>query len=349
MTYTNGPGLHAKTRPTSDEMLVRLTALEAENAALHCRVAELELERAQASGVRENAAPDRGEEGLYRLLDALIDHSPSIIFIKDIEGRYLLINKRYEDECGTPREFLCGKTDHAWLPRADADRLRAQDMKIIAERMSVHYEEVLSVRNEDRTYMTIKFPLFDGKSNLLGLCGITTDITDIKRAEREREAMRDRLLAAQGEALRELSTPLMPIAKGILVMPLVGSVDEVRAARILDTLLEGITRESAHTVILDITGVRSVDGQVACTLACAARTAKLLGARVMLSGVRPDVAAKLVALGADLGGIAKVQTLATAIVSALGFSGSGAGKDGHTLRSPRALNGLGPRAGDRFR
>jgi PAS domain S-box-containing protein len=299
----------------------RIAGLEADNTALARRVAELEQALAQAGASREPGSAER----MSRLLAALIEHSPSLIFVKDVEGRYLLINRRYEEDCAVTREQLCGKTDHAWLPAASADGLRALDRKIIEGGVPVQFEETLPVRGEDRDYFTLKFPLFDDDGALLGLCGIATDITGTKRAEKERDAMRERVLVAQSEALMELSTPLVPIADGVLAMPLVGQIDPARAARIMEALLEGISQQGAHTAILDITGVRSVDRDVADALVRAAHAAGLLGARVVLSGIGPDVARALVELGSDLGAITTVSTLQSAIARALGPAPEGTG------------------------
>jgi len=296
--------------------LARIAALEAENTTLKRRIAEIEA--LDTSPKSSPTTTDGKADNLSKLLYALVERSPSDIFVKDRNGRYVFINQRFEEDCAVTREGLYGSTDHAWVPAHIADLVRVQDQKIIEDGVPVQFEEIIPVRGQDKVYFTIKFPLFDEDNNLLGLCGIATDITEAKRIERERDAMREQMLAAQLEALRELSTPLMPIADGVLAMPLVGAIDDARAGRIMDTLLEGISRQSAHTAILDITGVRSVDAQVADALVAAARAAKLLGARVLLSGVRPDVARTLVDLGADLGGITTVPTLQSAIAIVLG-------------------------------
>jgi rsbT co-antagonist protein RsbR len=313
------------THRSIDEALARMEALETRNLALEFENAALlrRVEELEGNGPREPTSVERHAEGVRRLLAAVIDRSPSIIFVKDIEGRYILINRRFEEDCGVTREQLFGKTDHVWLPASEADSLRKIDQKIIDAGVPVQYEETLPIGGEVRVYFTLKFPLFEG-DKLLGLCGIATDITSARRVERERDAMRDKVLVAQDEALRELSTPLMPIADGVLAMPLVGRIDEARAARIMDALLEGITQKAAHTAILDITGVRSVDAQVADALVGAARAAGLLGTRVLLSGVSPEVAKTLVELGADLGKISTVPTLEAAIARVLGRPGRAA-------------------------
>lgn len=146
--------------------------------------------------------------------------------------------------------------------------------------------------------------------------GTWQDITENKAVE---ETLRQ-----QAAALLELSTPLIPISDDTLVMPLIGVVDSRRAAQVLETLLRGIAERGAQVAILDITGVGVVDTQVAEALLRAARAAQLLGAEVVLSGIRPDVAQTLVQLGADLGGITTSGTLQAGIQHAMRRRSAGA-------------------------
>ena len=129
---------------------------------------------------------------------------------------------------------------------------------------------------------------------------LANDITQHKTTEKEREALQQQLIATQEEALRELSTPLVPIAAGVIAMPLVGKVDSRRAALIMETLLDGVVRHGAHSAILDITGVQTVDTAAANALVAAARACKLLGTRVAITGVRADVAQTLAGLDVEL-------------------------------------------------
>jgi rsbT co-antagonist protein RsbR len=313
----------ASAQTSAGDAISRIAALEAENAALRGRVGELENALARARAEVGPAEPDAYAGCSRHVLVAVLDRSPSIIFVKDMEGRYILMNQRFMDLFSLSREKLIGNTDHACFPHDVAEMVRDRDQAIIDGGVPLQFEETVPIKGEELTFFTIKFPLFDADNRPLGLCGITTEITEKKRVEWERDAMRERMLEAQREAVRELSTPLVPIADGVLAMPLVGRIDQVRAARIMDTLLEGISRQSAHTAILDITGVRAVDADVADALIGAARAARLLGARVVLSGLKPEVARTLVLLGADLGDIATVATLQTAIAHALGGSSRG--------------------------
>jgi rsbT co-antagonist protein RsbR len=141
--------------------------------------------------------------------------------------------------------------------------------------------------------------LFDADGKLLGVGGINRD-------ERERLALIESLQQSNAELqhtldlVREISTPLVPVMDGILVMPIVGEVDGRRAQQMQEMLLEGISRGGADTVILDITGVPVVDTSVANALIQAARASRLLGAESVLVGITPEVAQSLVGLGVDL-------------------------------------------------
>jgi rsbT co-antagonist protein RsbR len=141
------------------------------------------------------------------------------------------------------------------------------------------------------------------------MSGVTVDITQRKRAEEEQARLREELIASQGHLLAELSTPLIPISDQVLAMPLIGAIDQARAERVVEILLQGISARGARVAILDITGVPTVDTKVADTLMRAARGVQLLGAEVVLTGIRAEVAQTLVALGVDLGSIATRGTL----------------------------------------
>jgi anti-anti-sigma regulatory factor len=125
----------------------------------------------------------------------------------------------------------------------------------------------------------------------------------------EQQQLQDQVNQAQAALLAELSTPLIPISEHIVVMPLIGAIDARRSQQVLETLLEGINENQAQVVILDITGVAVVDTHVANGLLQAARAARLLGAEVILTGIRPEVAQAVIGLGVDMRGIVTHSTL----------------------------------------
>jgi rsbT co-antagonist protein RsbR len=155
----------------------------------------------------------------------------------------------------------------------------------------------------------------DGKP--LVVAGIVRDLTQQKQYEAERAAMQERIIEAQRSALRELSTPLIPISDAVVIMPLIGTIDSGRAQQVMETLLEGVAQHQAELAILDITGVSLVDTQVAQGLVRAAQAVRLLGAKVILTGIQPQIAQTLVHLGVDLSDIQTQGSLQAGIAAAL--------------------------------
>lgn len=152
---------------------------------------------------------------------------------------------------------------------------------------------------------------------VLALEGFITDITQQHQAEIERAQFQERIIEAQRSALREISTPIIPLGEGVVAMPLIGTIDSQRAQQVIEALLEGVAGSRASTAILDMTGVHVVDTQVANALLQAAQAVKLLGAQVIITGIRPEVAQILVSLGLDLSGITTLANLQSGIHYAL--------------------------------
>lgn len=121
------------------------------------------------------------------------------------------------------------------------------------------------------------------------------------QGELEREALQKQIL--------ELSSPIIPISDQIMVMPLIGLIDEVRAEKLVDSALQRMSQSGASVMILDITGVPRVNAQVARAIVDTARALRLLGAQTILTGIRPDVARTLLTVDVDLSGITTQSTL----------------------------------------
>ncbi len=138
---------------------------------------------------------------------------------------------------------------------------------------------------------------------------IDTDITARKQAEAVEAERQQEIIRVQAQAVEELSTPLIPITDEILVMPLVGMLDSMRARQVMENLLSGLAASRGKFAIIDITGVPVVDTAVASALLKAAHAARLLGSEVILTGIRPEVAQTLVHIDANLGSIIARGTL----------------------------------------
>ncbi|WP_438017281.1 substrate-binding domain-containing protein [Sorangium sp. So ce315] len=116
---------------------------------------------------------------------------------------------------------------------------------------------------------------------------------------------------ALSETVRELGCPIIPLLPGVLLVPLIGMIDGGRGQQVLEKVSEGVSRHGARRVLLDLTGVAFVDAQVAHLLGMTSRAAALLGARVYLVGVRPELAKRLVDV--DLGGLDTFASLSAAL------------------------------------
>jgi anti-anti-sigma regulatory factor len=128
-------------------------------------------------------------------------------------------------------------------------------------------------------------------------------------------------LQANLEVLREIGSPILPIFSGVILVPLVGAIDSARAERTMDAVLHGVYEHRARVVLLDITGVPTVDTAVANALVRTAQGVRLLGATPVLVGVRAEVAQTIVDLGIDLQGIVTQASLQEGLEYALRAQG----------------------------
>ena len=111
---------------------------------------------------------------------------------------------------------------------------------------------------------------------------------------------REKVVREQQVAIRELSTPVLQVRDRLLILPIVGIIDSVRARQITEQLLRNIRSARAKVVVIDVTGVPNVDSRVAGHLVQTVDAARLLGARVIVSGIAPEIAQTLVTIGVDL-------------------------------------------------
>ncbi|MFI0941472.1 STAS domain-containing protein [Streptomyces sp. NPDC021020] len=128
---------------------------------------------------------------------------------------------------------------------------------------------------------------------------------------------REEIIAAQAEQLLELSTPVVKLWDGIVGVPLVGTLDSARTQVVMEKLLQSLLDQNATHAIVDITGVPSVDTQVAQHLLKTVVAARMMGAECTISGIRPQIAQTIVALGIEFGDITTKATLADALRHAL--------------------------------
>ncbi|AUX20348.1 hypothetical protein SOCEGT47_008160 [Sorangium cellulosum] len=255
------------------------------------------------------------------LLEAIIDNAPLVIYARDQEGRYTVANRQLAAIFGRSRSELLGENPRAFLPGPVADRFEEQDRDAMAADAPITLEERLERDGRTRVFVGTRFALRDEDGEVTGVCGISTDITARVQAEEENRRMQEQMLRVQEETLRSISTPLLPIAPGVLVVPLVGKMSRARADQVIEALLLGVSSQQASIAIFDVTGVSEAGAEVTDALVRAARSVRLLGAEIVITGIRPSVAQTLVQLEAELGGIVTRGTLERGVAYALGARG----------------------------
>lgn len=163
--------------------------------------------------------------------------------------------------------------------------------------------------------------VFDDDGKLLALEGFLTDITESVRAQQEL-LEKLRIIEAQKDAIRNLSTPIVEVWEGVLTLPLVGAIDTTRAAEITQALLNAVATKRSRYAILDLTGVEAMDTSTADSIVRMVRAVELLGARGILVGIRAEVAQALTASKVDLSTIVTLSDLRQALIACIRGAGS---------------------------
>jgi rsbT co-antagonist protein RsbR len=249
----------------------------------------------------------------------LITNLADWVWEVDAQGRYTYSSEQVTDMLGYSVEEILGKTPFDFIKPDEAARIGEIFGEIAAAKAPIVNLENWNITQDGREVcmLTNGTPLLDEDGNLTGYHGIDRDITGRKQAELEQQRAQQQLIEAQQQALKELSTPVIPIMERIIVMPLVGEIDSMRAKDIMRVLLLGIREHRARVVILDITGVPIVDSGVAAHLDKTIQAARLKGARTIITGVSDEVAEAIVDLGIDWSKLDTLSDLRTGLVAAL--------------------------------
>ncbi|MGQ9772399.1 PAS domain S-box protein [Chloroflexus sp.] len=242
----------------------------------------------------------------------LLTAIPDLMFLLSTDGVFLDYKPDLAGKLLVPPEAFLNRHVTEVLPPELAAHVLERMTALQRSGQMQTFEYEIAIDNHPESYEA-RMILLQDKVMVL-----SRNITAQRQAERERSAMQEQIIQAQRATLRELSTPLMPIADGVVVMPLIGAIDTARAQQIMESLLYGVAEYKARVAIIDITGVKVVDTQVAGALIRAAQAARMLGAEVVLTGISPEIAQTLVHIGAELGTMKTTATLQEGIRYALG-------------------------------
>lgn len=143
-----------------------------------------------------------------REITNILHYTPAVVYIKDAAGRYRLVNPQYEALFGIQNQDVQGKTDDQVLPPDVARRYKASDAKVVEGKHSLQIEEEIPQPVGMRTYLTVKFPVYDESGDIDGICGIATDITAVKKAQNQLRRFSASIMASQEKERSALAREL---------------------------------------------------------------------------------------------------------------------------------------------
>ncbi|GAA1999322.1 PAS domain S-box protein [Catenulispora subtropica] len=253
-----------------------------------------------------------GRRADQSMFNALLESAPDAMVVVSPDGRIALVNRQTEVMFGYTRDELVGQPIEVLVPqRLRGRHVHHRDGFFAAPQMRPMGMDLdlFGVR-KDGSELPVEIslsPLATDGGKLV--CAAIRDVTE-RREQAER-------LKRQRDEIMELSTPVIQVWDRVLALPIIGTLDSGRAARLTEELLEKISELQAEVIILDISGVPTVDTLVAQHLLKTVQAATLMGATSILSGVRPETAQAIVHLGIDLGRLRSRNTLREALQLAL--------------------------------
>jgi rsbT co-antagonist protein RsbR len=270
------------------------------------------LNRAHKVSAQQNAVLDSAAVGITLLVDR----------------KFVWVNQGIEEIFGYTSAELEGQSSEMLFPSPqDCEDFREEAYASLAQGERYYAERLMKRKDGSQFWCSFAGRAINPDDLSQGAIWMSEDTTGRREAEKERERLQQEVIEAQKQAIQELSTPVIPLmdtsngAGSIIAMPLVGSIDTMRAKDITRTLLTGISRYQAKVVILDITGVPIVDSGVANHLNKTIQAARLKGAHTIVTGISDAVAETIVELGIDWGNIETLADLQTGLITALSSMG----------------------------
>lgn len=267
---------------------------------------------------------DGADERSLWLLQRVLDTIPDPIFVKDRQHRWIAFNAGFTALVGYPREALLGRSDPDFWPPEQVEVFWRIDDQVFESGESLENEEQLTAGDGvERTIWTRKYPLRGADGQVIGLCGVITDVSElrarVRRAERLEAENREQraMLAAQADLLAAMLLPVVEVWQGVLLIPLVGELSQARVSQVQDSVLRAVMRTGARFVLMDLTGTPVIDSSVASALIRTADAAALLGCQSVLCGMGPEIARTVVALQIDFGRIISCGTLRDGLALAM--------------------------------
>jgi PAS domain S-box-containing protein len=246
------------------------------------------------------------------LVESLSDYA---IITLDPQGAVTTWNRGAQRITGYQADEIIGRHFACFHPPDKVEAgLPEQALKVAAEQGRFE-DEGWRLRKDGARFWAnvVVTPLRDAAGQLLGFGKVMRDLTERKQAEET--------IARQAQEILEVSTPVVQVWEGILAAPLIGTLDSQRTEQFMERLLHRIVETNSAVALVDITGVPAIDTQTAQHLIETMTAVRMLGAQVVLTGVRPALAQTLVHLGIDLSHMITRSSLAAGLRVALDLLG----------------------------
>lgn len=264
--------------------------------------------------VRDVSERKRAEAELQatqQLYETLANAMPQLVWATDEDGAHFYYNQQWYDFTGLTEEESMGYGFTNALHPEDKERALQRWERAWKNGESYEIEYRIFSRPQDkyRWFLGRAAPVRDAQGKVMQWVGTCTDIEEQKHME----VTLARLYREREQFLEEVSVPLVPVARGVLVLPLIGSLDTTRMQRATDVALDEMTKTRARLMIIDITGARIIDSHAVANLHKLIAAIKLIGAEAVVTGVTAHAAQNLVNLGVDFEGVRTHRTLAEAL------------------------------------
>ena len=265
------------------------------------------LERSSA-GNRVSAGLQTTAEHFRMLVENMKDYA---IIILDTDGRVASWNPGSETILGYRSSEIIGQHFSRFFPSEEVQRGKPEMELKVATAEGRSEDEGWRIKKDGARFWSneVITALRDQGGALCGFGKVMRDLTERKRAEEK--------ATLQAREILEISTPVIQIWDGVLMAPLIGTLDSGRTQKLMEGLLERIVQTNSAVALLDVTGVPTIDTRTAQHLAEMTTAVRLLGAQAVLTGVRPAIAQTLAHLGVDLGEITTRSSLAAGLRVAL--------------------------------
>ena len=258
------------------------------------------------------------EEDSYRLLvESVKDYA---IVMVDPQGNVISWNEGAKRIKGYSADEIIGKHLSIFYTEEDKKAGKVEQELATAAKEGRFEDESWRVKKDGSRFWAnvVITALYRDDGSLRGFAKVTRDMTERKKAE---EVMAQKAsfeaLSRRAQEILDISTPVVQVWEGIILAPIIGTLDSQRTQQLTEKILDGIVESRSTVALVDITGVPAVDTQTARHLIESIRAVRLLGADVILTGIRPAIAQTLVHLGIDLTGVTTRSSLSAGLRTAM--------------------------------